>query len=243
MEKSMIFAITGVMLALTACGKASDSSNEMQASREIVEDATPLSDGSDVLGAPLNGEAFYDGPLRVLTVILNGGGDASTLEGNGFSPDYYEMVQDSEEGLSRIGYAIFDLNGDGVPELFIGDRESSLIYDIYTTVDGEPEQVVSGGARNRFYLQGDDWFCNEYSNGAAEFGWNVYGIIPGSSRLFFQWGYKYDAYENEVNPWYTTDVHDQWVQITEDEFNKAVEVQNDNFKVIDFKPLSEWGKE
>ena len=260
MKKSIIVAALGATVALTACGQETGAGGVLENAQEeaqdaigtvqgiakevqaIVEEATPLSDGSAVLDAAISGEGFYDGPLRVLTVILDGGGDAETLEGNGFSPDYYTMVQDSEEGLSRVGYAVFDLNSDGVPELFIGDRDSSMIYDIYTIVNGEPEQVVSGGARNRYYLQGEDWFCNEYSNGAAEFGWNVYALAPGSKELLFQWGCKYDAYEHEENPWLSTDVNDEWKLITEKAFNRAVEAQNANFKEIDFKPLSDWGK-
>jgi len=40
-----------------------------------------------------------------------------------------------------------------------------------------PKHVISGGARNRFYVCNETFICNEYSSGALENGIRIYNLV------------------------------------------------------------------
>ena len=71
-----------------------------------------------------------------------------------------------------VGYAVDDLDDNGVPELIIGtistdDFYGKLIFVLYTVDDdGEPVQIFSGIERNRYYYAGGTRFANIGSSGA-----------------------------------------------------------------------------
>ena len=70
-----------------------------------------------------------------------------------------------------VGYAVDDLDDDGVPELIIGtistdDFYGKLIFVLYTVDDGQPVQIFSSIERNRYYYAGSTRFANIGSSGA-----------------------------------------------------------------------------
>ena len=72
------------------------------------------------------------------------------------------------------GALLTDLNGDGVPELLLGNASPDAgqygpvyFYDLYALVDGVPKHVVSSGERYRYYLRSDGLIAYEGSSGAA----------------------------------------------------------------------------
>lgn len=70
--------------------------------------------------------------------------------------------------LSNVGYAIEDLDGDGIKELILADMNSALIYEIYT-LDGDMPKLVSASWDRSNTKYCGDHFCTEGSNGAANF--------------------------------------------------------------------------
>ena len=70
--------------------------------------------------------------------------------------------------LSNIGYAIEDLDGDGIKELILADMNSALIYEIYT-LDGDMPKLISASWDRSNTKYCGDHFCTEGSNGAANF--------------------------------------------------------------------------
>lgn len=70
--------------------------------------------------------------------------------------------------LSNVGYAIEDLDGDGIKELILADMNSALIYEIYT-LDGDMPKLVSASWDRANTKYCGDHFCTEGSNGAANF--------------------------------------------------------------------------
>jgi hypothetical protein len=76
-----------------------------------------------------------------------------------------------QEDLSRLGYTLIDLNGDGNQELILSD--GNVIYDLYATVQGQTVRVLTGGERNSFQLTADNRIVNRGSNGAASFIYNI----------------------------------------------------------------------
>ena len=71
-----------------------------------------------------------------------------------------------------MGYAVDDLDDDGIPELVIGtisgeEFYGKLIFVLYTLDDhGEPVQIFSSTERNRYYYAGGIRFANIGSSGA-----------------------------------------------------------------------------
>lgn len=80
------------------------------------------------------------------------------------------MIKDVPSGA--VGYAVDDLDDNGVPELIIGtistdDFYGKLIFVLYTVDDdGEPVPIFSSIERNRYYYAGGTRFANIGSSGA-----------------------------------------------------------------------------
>ena len=78
--------------------------------------------------------------------------------------------------LENVGYAVIDLDGDGIEELVIGTTErftdefyGKLILALYTR-DGEDTKhtVFQSIARDRYYYAGENKFANLGSSGADD---------------------------------------------------------------------------
>ncbi len=88
-----------------------------------------------------------------------------------------------------IGYCIKDISGDGIPELIIGkiDKEhpdrGSRILLLYTRVNGEAYHVLSGWARNRYYLLDDGLLYHEGSGGAQYSTRNISRLSENGTSL------------------------------------------------------------
>ena len=144
----------------------------------------------------------------------------------------------------KIGYTYYDVNADGIDELLIGEiaegRWKGIIYDIYTMVNRNPRHVVSGGARNRYYVCDGTFICNEYSSGAMESGVRVYNLVENSTELYPQVSFKYDGYKNKSNPWFISygseENEDKWENVSE-ELYKERKAVFDKYERFDFKPV------
>ena len=145
----------------------------------------------------------------------------------------------------KIGYIYYDVNGDGIEELFIGEIADGdwkgVIYDIYTMVNRKPQHVTSGGIRNRYYVCDDGFICNEYSSGAMENGVRVYNLVENSTELFPQVNFKYDGYTNSKNPWFLSYGNesdaDQWENVSEEIYKERKKIF-EKYERFDFIPLS-----
>lgn len=75
-----------------------------------------------------------------------------------------------DEPLENLGYAIVDLDGDGVPELLIGPIKADeffdkMIFSLYTLDEnGVNKLVFDGTERNRYYYAGENRFANQGSS-------------------------------------------------------------------------------
>ena len=73
-----------------------------------------------------------------------------------------------------MGYALKDLDKDGVPELIVAGMEMgesdfgvNALFDLYTLKEGEPLNLAASWPRNRYYLRTDNTILNEGSGGAG----------------------------------------------------------------------------
>ena len=90
--------------------------------------------------------------------------DSEYLWGQGLS----EMTAYS----SGVGYALKDLDKNGVPELIIAgmgtdDFSDRMVYDLYTLVNGVPVNLATSSARMRYYVRTDNTLLYEGSGGAS----------------------------------------------------------------------------
>ncbi|MBQ6966897.1 MAG: hypothetical protein IJP84_03230 [Lachnospiraceae bacterium] len=198
--------------------------------------------GEFIWGAGTKGEDLYGDVLKKIVNAINEKWDANRLEEEGLSPEYYSLSAAGENVLEKAGYAYFDENHDGVDELFIGVIEEGdnkgVCYDIYTMVDRKPEHVVSGTARNRYYVLQSGLLVNEHSDGANAEGWDVYDIEPNTANLLDQVKLKIDRYEDEVKPWFVSyDNGATWESRTEEEFEDYKSNFSD-YQRFDFTPFS-----
>lgn len=218
-----------------------DFSKLYDAKDSIIENIVATNGGTFMYGAGKKGEDLYGYKLAQIAEAINAGVDAGALEELGLSPEYYSLMSsDPETALDKIGYAFFDTDVDGVDELFLGDIEFGAIYDVFTMVDGDPTQVLTGSARDRYYIYGDNFLCNEYSGGAGDFGWNLYALESNSTETVLQYGYRYNSYEDEEKPWFRTYDGEAFDPVTEEEYNDAEKQKEESIKNVEFKPLSDY---
>ena len=108
--------------------------------------------------------------------------------------DYYE----------NLGYAMQDLDGNGIQELIITDGLN--IYDLYTIIQDEevgPLHLASAMERIQYYLTSDGWIYNLGSGGAAVSYHTLYSLEGRELKLLE--GYMMDADTNPNNPWFYYD--------------------------------------
>ncbi len=194
--------------------------------------------------AGMHGEDLYPVVLGQLSAAISEGWNAGKLEKAGMSPMYYAMsMYEDGDLLDRIGFAYHDINLDGVDELLIGevaeDEQDSVIYDIYTMADREPAHVVSGTARNRYYITGDREVCNEYSNNMGESFWYIYGVLPNEGGLYSQMAFKLDESGKHPGYYISYDPEDEnaWEEVTRKDWIERKQTF-ESYNRFDFTPLT-----
>lgn len=101
-----------------------------------------------------------------------------------------------QDSIWEYGYALMDLNGDGIDELIITD--GSLIYDLYLLMeDGSAGHVISAGERARYYLCEGNIIGYRGSGGAANTVMEFFRVLPSGD---FQYELKL---EFDEGTWYT----------------------------------------
>lgn len=95
-----------------------------------------------------------------------------------------------EELLDSVGYTLWDINGDGIPELVIGGINEegegkyfgSDIYAIYTYTEQEVYCLCEGWSRNYIGCLGENKFCCLGSGGASYMILGEYEISPDTAQ-------------------------------------------------------------
>ena len=212
------------------------------ASDRIIENITGVGDNLFVYKSGTKGEELYPGILDRYITAISEKWSPDQFEQQYMSGELAVLASNSEDPFESIGFAYADINGDGIDELLIGNRNGAtpdgMLYDIYTMVDREPAHVVSSYLRDRYYAAGGFDICNEYSAGAGEYGTVLYILIPNSTELFWEIAYKCDEYENEESPWFKAYYDMEWEAVTEEEYNTAMESINKEKLIPEFTPLS-----
>ena len=183
----------------------------------------------------MKGENLYKEVIQKHRIAVDEKWGSAKLEAENMSYMYNIIPK------NKIGFIYFDVNADGIDELLVGEiaqgNWKGVIYDIYTMVNRKPQHVISGGARNRYYVCDGSFICNEYSSGAMESGVRVYNLVENSTELFPQVSFKYDAYENSKNPYFLSYSDEVWENVSKEKFNERKKVF-EKYERFDFIPLN-----
>jgi len=187
----------------------------------------------------MKGQDLYNGILTKHLSAINEKWDSAKLEKENISYMYNIIPK------NKIGYAYYDVNADGIEELLIGEIAQGdckgVIYDIYTMVNRQPQHVISGGNRNRYYVCDDSFICNEYSSGAGESGVRIYNLVENSTELFPQVNFKYDEYENKKNPYFISYSDNKWENVSKATFQERKRIF-EKYERFDFIPIDQLQK-
>ena len=114
------------------------------------------------------------------------------------------IVTRNFSSLGDVGYALRDLDGNGVEELLIATTSGEqVILDLYTLTDGVLAHVFSGWERNAYYLTTGDGIYNQGSGGAAVSYYTLYRLR--GDRLTAEASVTFDADTDRENPWFQGD--------------------------------------
>lgn len=145
-------------------------------------------------------QKYYEPLLDLYRQAFRENWDAPTCMQNGLSL----MVAHRGDYYEDLGYAMKDLDGNGIDELIITDGTN--IYDLYTIIQDEevgPLHLISAMERIQYYITSDGWIYNLGSGGAAVSYHTLYSLDGRELKLLN--GYMMDADTNPNNPWFYYD--------------------------------------
>ena len=131
------------------------------------------------------------------------------MDDNGKAAKRKELQEKTLQYMkSTIGYAIQDINGDGIQELIIG-RDKSYIYELFTMEDGKVRELIRSGARYTCNLLKNGGLFRYDRDGGAMYGYILFHM-NGTGRVEFDKGYYYNG---DLGYYLSEDV-DCWFRIT-----------------------------
>lgn len=143
---------------------------------------------------------YYQPLLELYQTALNEDWHPTTCQEKGISL----MVAYRGEYYDDLGYAMRDLDGNGIDELIITDGTN--VYDLYTIVRDEiiaPVNILSAMERIKYYLTEDNVIYHFGSSSAAA-NYQTFSRLEGSNLVLIE-GYFYDGKTNPDQPWYFYD--------------------------------------
>ncbi|MBQ4557056.1 MAG: hypothetical protein IJA60_05370 [Clostridia bacterium] len=126
---------------------------------------------------------------------------------NKWTPEQYDSVGISylvaNLELSDIGYAVFDLDENGVDELIVNGGDDSAL-NVFTIADGKLVSLLSGAERNRYFLCEEGYIISEGSYNAAA-GEDVVHLLKGDEVVPLQYFvYEYAEEAEEAQFYFST---------------------------------------
>lgn len=188
------------------------------------------SDKEELPVIPIQGKSGYDALLRNYRDRI----EAQDLADSGIflSLFWYDQSYLGELSLSKIGYVLHDINGDGIDELAVGaiDEDGSFtLFDLYTIYDGQIIHLASGYGRDRFDI-GTQGEIIEFIFGGALHQTSICYRIENGKLVVADMFESYCYYNNYDNNYYDHWYHlehtgtnaESWRGVTKEEFDAGV---------------------
>ncbi len=255
-RKLFLIGLLIAALALAGCGAADGGSEPAvdPAQQGPVEPAPDM--GKPAAPGEVGYEDAYREVLDEFYTLIGADENAEALLELGGGAGVLEAVRYLDDGsaLDRVGYAIEDLSGDGIPELVIGavmetegdTGTGSDIYAVYACPDGTAQCTFEGWARNRFFSMADGGFFNLGSAGAAYTIFGAYDLSPDGTELVcrdYYFTYEKDENFSEIGFYHNTDAvwdpaASEELIISEDDFWALEEDLESQVRPMTFTPFS-----
>jgi len=176
---------------------------------------------------------------RLVQTLRDGEPDYDEWEALGFvEVSYFEY----KEGA--LGYAVKDINGDGIPELLLLENDSwgnpgePAINSLFTLKDGKPVNIGQYWSRHRGHLAADGTIYTVGSSSAWSTYLDSYALEPGAAELTHLTEYYTDI-DDQENQFWVRVVDGAQENITEAEFDALVPKYEEpaNLMKLDFIPI------
>ncbi len=196
-----------------------------------------------IIGQGMKGEELYKDVLKKYQTALKGTLNTEKLRSKDISIKFGANSQSKEDVLNKFGYKYFDINDDGIDELFIGEiikgRNNNPVYDIYTMVNRKPTHVISANLNENYFACDKSFVCKEYFMRGGESGKIVYFLPANTTDLSPQVGFKISELDNPKKPWFVSydSEFKKWENVDE-KFYKERKAIFDEYEKMDFVPLS-----
>ena len=191
----------------------------------------------------MRGEDLYRDVLNKHIHAINEKWRDSQYKNAGISTLYLAVGKNRKKQMKKIGYAYYDINSDGIDELFIGKiskgKSIEPIYDIYTIVDRKPEHAVSSSSADKYFVCNDNFLCREKFVSDNENIFSVNYFIGNSAKLKRQIEFMYNSNLNRKNPWFRTFEITNYQNISKETYDQGKTNFNE-YKKFDYIPLREF---
>jgi len=139
---------------------------------------------------------------------------------------------DSDHGRAFGYYALADINGDGVNEMFLGNpgEGETAMKSLYALVNGEPTLIEQFAGRNYAVIAQDGTIHNFRSGGATLNSLHLWRLEPGAGTLTLIREYTQDGDTYTPEGLTAEEFSDLWLP----------SVESDDQLVLDWRPVSEW---
>lgn len=122
---------------------------------------------------------------------------------------YEYEVSEWMEYYHDVGYALEDLDGNGIPELMVAGidpvyGEDPVLFEVYSLENGEPVQLLISWPRSRNYLLPDGRIYNEGSSGAASSGFVLLKVNGAALEFLEGWWSSNSTDDSGVTMYHTT---------------------------------------
>ena len=203
MNKRICF-IAGVLLALLmlgACGLGKEPAAAPAVTDAAVTEPAAATEAPEPVPAARPESPDYEEAYRSVLDRYRAAKQAG-VSGPGSAYEY--EVSEWMEYYHGVGYALKDLDGNGISELMVAGIDPEydpgpVLFEVYTMENGEPVQLVISWARSRNYLLPDGRIYNEGSGGAASSGF-VLLRVNGTAMEFLEgwWSSNSADYSGET---------------------------------------------
>lgn len=144
--------------------------------------------------------------------------------------------------LERLGYLLYDLDADGIPELLIGSRigdeyQDKIVLELYTIKDSQPVRLFSSGERQRYYLCSDGTIANENSSSAFASS-NIYYKYAGG-ELTVTDSIIFDMAADRNAPWFY-EAGGERTKIEESAALARMSEMQAKYVVLNYTPFSQY---
>ena len=293
MKKRIVLAAALLTICLSACakestetgGKVEESTKEADVTEESTQVADEQKESQEITDVAEESAEVADEQKESKEVTDAAEESAETIDAAGEIPEAYKKIiedyiekfpwnensfQDASwvymyyTDLGEIGYALVDIDKNGVEELLIGDTKlgsqdkfNSQIIDGYTIVGDKAVHILTSGERWTYHLCKNGELVEFGSSSAYTTSWDKYVMDKDGTKLSFVESLVLDGYyaeqiglvdsaENadENNSWFYTDIqgtnYEGYVHISAEIAAEKKQAYEDSFLNIEYIPLSEY---